>query len=175
MTHTRARNFSHTNLFAVIVGLLTSLCAGRAAAQTVTITASNKALGKRSVTLTITPPSEPLAIGALALQPPGVFGGNDTTGVVTLAPGYVAPAADTVNIQRAEYTVSSRTLRVETTSTRTDATLQAFVTASGQIIGTLINNGGGKYSGQLNWATKPQNITVSSSYGGAATSAVILK
>ncbi len=87
----------------------------------------------------------------------------------------VTPAGDTVNIQRAEYTASNRTLRVEATSTRTNATLQAFVTASGQLIGTLTNNGGGKYSGQLNSATNPQNITVRSSFGGAATSAVTLK
>ncbi len=87
----------------------------------------------------------------------------------------VTPAADTVSIQRAEYIASNRILRVEATSTRTNATLQAFVTASGQLIGTLVNNGGGKYSGQLNAATNPQNITVRSSFGGTATSAVVLK
>jgi hypothetical protein len=66
-------------------------------------------------------------------------------------------------------------LRVEATSTRTNATLQVFVTSNGQLIGTLTNNGGGKYGGELNWSVNPQNITVRSSFGGAATRAVALK
>jgi hypothetical protein len=87
----------------------------------------------------------------------------------------VNPAGDTVGIQRAEYTASNRTLRVEATSTRTNATLQVLVTSSGQVIGTLTNNGGGKYGGQLSWTANPQNITVQSSFGGSATRAVTLK
>ncbi|HYY55913.1 MAG TPA: FG-GAP-like repeat-containing protein, partial [Pyrinomonadaceae bacterium] len=87
----------------------------------------------------------------------------------------VTPAGDTVAIQRAEYTASDRVLRVEATSTRTNATLQVFVTSNGQLIGTLTNNGGGKYGGQLNWSVNPQNITVRSSFGGSATRAVVLK
>jgi hypothetical protein len=87
----------------------------------------------------------------------------------------VTPAGDTVGIQRVEYTTSNRTLRVEATSTRTNATLQVFVTSSGQLIGTLTNNGGGKYGGQMTWSVNPQNITVKSNLGGSATRAVTLK
>lgn len=82
------------------------------------------------------------------------------------------PATDTVRITRAEYDSGKRQLRVEATSTRSDATLQVFVTATGQLIGTLSNNGGGQYRGELNFGTNPQNITVRSSFGGVATSAV---
>ena len=87
----------------------------------------------------------------------------------------VTPAADTVAVGRAEYESQNRLLRVEATSTRTNATLQVFVTSNGQLVGTLTNNGGGKYSGQLNWLVNPQNITVRSSFGGSATRAVALK
>jgi hypothetical protein len=48
-----------------------------------------------------------------------------------------AGGADTVSITLAEYAVGNRRLRVEATSTRSNATLQAFVTSSNQLIGTL--------------------------------------
>jgi hypothetical protein len=96
-------------------------------------------------------------------------------GLSTSAPLTVTPAGDTVGISRAEYTASNRTLRVEASSTRTNATLQVFVTSSGQLIGTLSNNGGGKYSGQLNWSVNPQNITVRSNFGGQSSRAVTTK
>jgi soluble P-type ATPase len=87
----------------------------------------------------------------------------------------VTPAGDTVSVSRAEYSASNRSLRVEATGSRTNATLQVFVTSSGQLIGTLSNNGGGKYSGQLNWSVNPQNITVRSNFGGQASRAVAAK
>jgi hypothetical protein len=66
-------------------------------------------------------------------------------------------------------------LRVEATSTRTNATLQVFVTSTNQLIGTLSNNGGGKYGREFSWSVNPQNITVRSSFGGSASRAVTLK
>jgi hypothetical protein len=47
--------------------------------------------------------------------------------------------------------------------------------ATNQLIGTLTNNGGGKYTGQISWPTYPQNVTVRSSLGGSASKAVELK
>lgn len=79
---------------------------------------------------------------------------------------------DTVAIQRAEYRITRRELRVEATSTNPTATLTVYVTSTGQFIGTLANNGGGRYSGLFRWPTNPQNITVRSSLGGWATAAV---
>lgn len=81
-------------------------------------------------------------------------------------------AADTISITRAEYTVSKRRLRIEATSTSASATLRAYVTSTGQLIGTLVNNGRGRYSLQINWPSNPQNITIRSSAGGAASSTV---
>jgi len=79
---------------------------------------------------------------------------------------------DKVSITRAEYQTGNRRLRVEATSTRPDATLQVFVTSSGQLIGTLSNNGGGRFRGQFSWPVNPQRVTVKSNFGGQATRAV---
>jgi hypothetical protein len=54
------------------------------------------------------------------------------------------------------------------------ATLTAYVTSPGQLIGTLVNNGG-KYSLQVSWPSNPQSITVRSSAGGLATKAIAAK
>jgi hypothetical protein len=79
---------------------------------------------------------------------------------------------DTVSITRAEYQSGNRRLRIEATSTRSDATLQVFVTSSGQLIGTLPNSGGGKFRGQFTWPVNPQSVTVKSNFGGQATRTV---
>jgi hypothetical protein len=85
------------------------------------------------------------------------------------------PNADSVSVTRSEYTVSRRQLRVEATSNNSSATLTAYVTSSGALLGTLTNNGGGSYRAELNVATNPVNVTVRSSRGGSATRAVTLK
>ena len=84
-----------------------------------------------------------------------------------------APASDTVSIQVAEYDDRDEELRVEATSTSANATLQVFVTSTNQLIGTLRNDGGGRYSGTFSRSTNPQNITVRSSLGGSASRNVI--
>ena len=84
-------------------------------------------------------------------------------------------ATDTVTITRAEYRTSNRILRVEATSTNATATLQVFVTSTNQLIGTLTNNGGGKFRGQFSWPVNPQNITVRSNFGGQATRTVTVR
>lgn len=85
------------------------------------------------------------------------------------------PSTDTVRVTRAEFESSKRVLRVEATSTDSTATLQVFVTATGQLLGTLSNNGGGQYRAELSVSTNPQNITVRSNRGGVATSSVVAK
>ena len=69
---------------------------------------------------------------------------NGTSRSATLTINPAAGGADTVSITRAEYETDNRRLRVEATSTRSTATLQVFVTSSGQLIGTLSNDGGGR-------------------------------
>jgi hypothetical protein len=79
---------------------------------------------------------------------------------------------DTVSVTRAEYRRDKQELRVEATSTSSSATLRAYVTSSGALIGTLSNLGGGKYGATLRWSTNPQNVTVRSSLGGSASRTV---
>jgi hypothetical protein len=76
---------------------------------------------------------------------------------------------------RAEYQQSRQTLRVDATGSDPAATLRVYVTATGEFVGTLRSNGNGRYSALLSWPTNPVNITVRSSLGGSASSAVTLK
>jgi hypothetical protein len=84
-------------------------------------------------------------------------------------------AADSIAIQIAEYSSGNRQLRVEATSSNASATLQVFVTSTNTLIGTLRNDGGGRYRADFSWPTNPQNITVRSSFGGSASRTVTLK
>ena len=84
-------------------------------------------------------------------------------------------AADTVSIQLAEYSAGNAQLRVEATSSNASATLRVYVTSTNTLIGTLTNEGGGRYRGEFSLGTNPQNITVRSSLGGSASRTVILK
>jgi hypothetical protein len=104
----------------------------------------------------------------------GTAGGVTRTATLEIKPAN-APNADSVAITRAEYTVSKRQLRVEATSTDPGATLTAYVTSTGATIGTLTNDGSGRYRGELNLATNPANITVKSSGGGSASRATVAK
>lgn len=116
--------------------------------RSVTVRVSNDRLGTREISVTVTPSTtEP--------PPPS--------------------STDTVNITRAEFDSGKRVLRVEATSTNSTATLQVFVTATGQLLGTMSNSGGGQYRGEFSASTNPQNITVRSSLGGVATRSVIAK
>lgn len=214
-------------------------------AQRATVRVRNNQLGRREITVTVTPGTPqpaPLTVAAVTLNPSSVTGGNAVQGTVTLsaaapaattvtlasnnasatvpagvtvaagatsgtftvntaavnasttatisaalngvtrsasltinpvnAPPPPPPATDTVRITRAEYDSDKRVLRVEATSTSSSATLRVFVTSTGALIGTLSNNGGGQYRGELSSSTNPQNITVKSSLGGVATANV---
>jgi hypothetical protein len=133
----------------------------------------------RSATLTINragaptpvPPPAPTPVPPPPPAPPPVPPPT-TTPAPTPIP---TPATDTVSISRAEYEAAQRNLRVEASSSRTNATLQVFVSSTNQLIGTLSNDGGGRYSGQLSWSVNPQNITIRSNLGGSASKAVTPK
>jgi hypothetical protein len=84
-------------------------------------------------------------------------------------------AADTLSIQIAEYSAGNQQLRVEATSSNANTTLRVYVTSTNTLIGTLNNDGGGRYRGDFSWPTNPQNITVRSSLGGSASRTVTLK
>ncbi|HJR79406.1 MAG TPA: FG-GAP-like repeat-containing protein [Anaerolineales bacterium] len=125
----------------------------------------------RTPTLTATQPL-PTATGPSAT--PTVV---TPTSTLTPTPTRTAtiPAADTVSIQLAEYDADKDELRVEATGSNASATLRVYVTSTNTLIGTLTNEGGGRYRGEFSWPSNPQSITVRSSLGGQATRTVTLK
>src|SRR4030095_4561252 len=84
-------------------------------------------------------------------------------------------ATDTVAIQLAEYSAGNAQLRVEASSSNASATLTVYVSSTNVLIGTLRNDGGGRYRADFSWPTNPQNITVRSSLGGSSSRTVTLK
>ncbi|HVI72862.1 MAG TPA: SBBP repeat-containing protein, partial [Pyrinomonadaceae bacterium] len=86
-----------------------------------------------------------------------------------------APTVDTIRILRADYQRSKGLLRVDATGSDPAATLRVYVTATDALVGTLKSNGNGRFSASLSLPTYPEQITVRSSSGGSASSAVVLK
>lgn len=157
-----------------------SLSAPAQSATVVSLSASSAlASVPASVTIAAGSTSATFGVGTTSVASSATVTVTATSGGVarsaTLTINRAATNADTVSVQKADYDSSKRTLKVEANSSGSNATLQVFVTSSGQLLGTLSSNGGGKFSGQLSSATNPQNITVRSSLGGSATRAVSAK
>jgi hypothetical protein len=112
-------------------------------------------------TVSTAPVSAPVQVSISASD-----GATTTATLLTIWP------PDGVSVTRAQYDTSKKQLGVEATDTATGVTLNAYVTATGEAIGTLQDAGGGKFKGQLFWAVNPQKITVRSNQGGAGTAAV---
>lgn len=79
---------------------------------------------------------------------------------------------DTVTITKAVYSTARQTLSVQATDSDPNAVLQAYITSTDTLLGTLRNKNNG-YSGKFTIASNPQNITVKSNLGGSDTSTVI--
>jgi hypothetical protein len=172
----------------------TTVTGGAAAQGTVTLSGPapaggiSVALSSHDPTVASVPPSVTVPAGATSatftvstntVTGSGKFssitataGGSSRTATLNVNP---TTSSDSVSITRAEYDSDRRTLRVEATSTSSSAALKAYVSASGALIGTLSNNGGGAYGGQFSWSVNPQSITVRSSLGGSATRSVTVK
>ena len=84
----------------------------------------------------------------------------------------VASVSDTVQITKAQYTTSRSQLVVQATDTNDTATLTVSVTSTGQVLGVMVNRGGGSYQGKFTGISNPVNITVKSNLGGSATARV---
>jgi hypothetical protein len=157
-----------------------TLTAVTQASTTVTITSNNPAAtvpasvtvpaGSQSRTFSISTTQVPATTSAVITAS---LNGTSRSATLTINPA--AGGADTVSITRAEYDSGNRRLRVEATSTRSTATLRVFVTSTNQLIGTLSNDGGGRYRGEFTWSVNPQSITVRSNFGGQATRTVTLR
>lgn len=84
----------------------------------------------------------------------------------------VTEAVDTVTITRAQYSLSRSQLTVQATDTDDTAMLTVSVTSTGEILGPMINRGGGSYSAKFAVTPNPRRITVSSNFGGSDTARV---
>jgi hypothetical protein len=130
------------------------------------------AAGATSASFTVTTrsvtASTPVSISA-------AYGGVTRTATLTVTAPTPPPSTDTVAIQVAEYSSGNAQLRVEASSSNSSATLKVHVSSTNALIGTLRNEGGGRYRGDFAWSSNPQNITVRSSLGGSATRAVTAK
>jgi hypothetical protein len=89
------------------------------------------------------------------------------TTTITLTPGPPA-APDKVAIQTATW--KQGLLTIKATSTNPNAILSVFI--GGGFAFELTNNGGGRYSDQRGWVTRPDRIEVRSNLGGSATAVV---
>jgi FG-GAP-like repeat len=150
------------------------------ASTTVTITSNNPAATvPASVTVPAGSQSRSFSISTTQVQATtsavitASLNGTSRSATLTINPA--AGGVDTVSITRAEYDIGNRRLRIEATSTRSNATLQAFVTSNNQLIGTLSNDGGGRFRGEFSWPVNPQSVTVRSNFGGQATRTVIAR
>lgn len=79
---------------------------------------------------------------------------------------------DTVTITKAIYSTARQALSVQATDSDPNAILQAYITSTDSLLGTLRKKNNG-YSGKFSLPSNPQNITVKSNLGGSATSTVI--
>jgi plastocyanin len=84
----------------------------------------------------------------------------------------IVAQVDTVAITRAQYTTSRSQLTVQATDTNDTAMLTVSVTSTGEVLGTMMNLGGGSYSAKFRGISNPQKITVTSNLGGSATARV---
>ncbi len=75
-------------------------------------------------------------------------------------------------ITRAQYTTSRSQLTVQATDTDDTATLTVSVTSTGEVLGPMMNRGGGSYSAKFTGISNPRKITVTSNFGGSATARV---
>lgn len=163
-----------------VQGTVTLSAAAPAATVINLASSSTRATVPASITIFAGASSGTFTIGTTSVTTTGTatisatLNGVTRSATLTIDPAATTPppSTDTVSITRAEYDSDKRALRVEATSTRSTATLQVFVSSTGQLIGTLSNSGGGQYRGEFNVSTNPQNITVRSSLGGVATRSV---
>jgi hypothetical protein len=83
---------------------------------------------------------------------------------------------DTVTITAAQYVTAKRQLLVRATDSVPTAVLTVSVTSTGQVLGTMVNDGSGNYTGKFKRVSpNPVNITVTSDLGGSASKAVKVK
>ena len=149
------------------------------AAGIVTLSSANPALA--SVPATVTVPAGATSVGfTIALSAVTA----DTTVAITATRGDISQAAsitvlaprDTVRIAKAQLTLKTSELRIEASSSNSAAAITVYNAATGALLGTLENVGGGKFKGSV-FLTVPQtasapSIVLKSTFGGTVAGTV---
>lgn len=95
----------------------------------------------------------------------GVF--SPQTATVANAVLTVAPT-DSLKVKSATWSQSTHLLTVTATSTNAQATLTVILSSTKQSLGTMVNNGGGNFSFQMQFnAGTPASINITSNLGGS--------
>ena len=176
--------FANASLFGLFGGLnstsATVTLSGPAADGTVlSLTSSNPALVAVPASVAVAPGAASATFTAHVLTnvqantPVTIsasFQGATANAVLT-----VLAASDTVKLSKAEYVVSKKQWTIEATDTDPTNSLIAVLTPAGVEIGTLANQGGGKFKGQGVFAGPFTSVVLQSFKGGTATGAVAQK
>jgi hypothetical protein len=140
-----------------------------AAGAVLTLSASDPKAAK--VPATITVPAGQSSI-SFAVQGSGVstttnvtltatYNGGTASASVTVAPG------DSLKITKATFSTSTQSLTVNATSTNSQATLNVYLASNNQLLGTMVNQGGGNYAFQQPFlGGTPASVNVISNLGG---------
>jgi len=153
----------------VTTGTVTLNQPAPAGGAVVTLSASDPKAAKFSSTVTV--PAGQASV-AFAVQGNGVsatttvtltafYNGGTAAGALTVAP------SDSLKITKATYSTSTHVLTVNATGTNAQSTLNIFVASNNQLLGTMINNGGGNYTFVETLAgSAPSSVNVVSNLGG---------
>jgi hypothetical protein len=148
------------------------------ASAIVSLVSSNGTLASVPASVTVpagaTSVSFPITLQPAAVNTPVTISAS-MGGITQNASLTVLAPLDSVKITKAEDTVRSFNLKVEASSTSSTATLTVWNAATGALIGTLSNAGGGKYTGQFTVSPAVLSITMKSSLGGVTTGPVVQK
>ena len=87
----------------------------------------------------------------------------------------VEAPVETLQITRAQYSTARSQLTVQATDSIETANLTVSVTNTGEILGPMMNNGGGSYSAKFSDISNPQKITVTSDLGGSVKARVKIR
>jgi hypothetical protein len=114
--------------------------------------------------------SFPVSLHLVAVNTPVTLSAS-LNGITRTAVLTVLAALDSVRITKAEFDTRKLSLKVEATSSNATAALTVLDGATGQLLGAMTNNGGGRYSLQVIVA-HVTSIVVRSNLGGTASGPV---
>jgi len=97
------------------------------------------------------------------------YNGGTATAGLTVAPG------DSLKVTAATFSTSTHLLTVNATGTNAQATLNVFLASNNQLLGTMVNQGGGRYTFQQSFLSgTPASVNVVSNLGGKTGQGVAL-